>query len=178
MQALLNDIELDIQELKYLIEAISTKSDSALRNVARRNIFQMRERLDALLQRLDGELSAVEIPRPVEVTEPVKEMITAPSVEPAQEITGVETSSVATPILAERIKSATDLRRSISLNDSFRFSRELFAGDMELMNRLLQQMGEMASLEAALVLLSSKIHIDEESEAMNDFMELLKKYFN
>lgn len=155
MQALLNDIELDIQELKCLIEAISAKSDSALRNVARRNILQMRDRLDVLLQRLDEEQPVREVPRPVEVPE-----------------------AVATPILAERIKPVANLQRSISLNDSFRFSRELFGGDMELMNRLLQQIGEMASLDAALVLLSSKVQIDEENEAANDFIELLKKYFN
>ena len=42
MQALLNDIELDIQELKYLMEIISREPDSVLRGVARRNIVQMR----------------------------------------------------------------------------------------------------------------------------------------
>lgn len=155
MHALLNDIELDIEELKCLIEAISAKPDSALRSVARRNVIQMRARLDALLRLLDQEQPVAQAPRPVEVPEPA-----------------------AAPILAEKIKPATDLRHSISLNDSFRFSRELFGGDMESMNRLLQQMGEMASLDAALVLLSSKIQIDEENEVMNDFMELLKKYFN
>lgn len=155
MHALLNDIELDIEELKCLIEAISAKPDSALRNVARRNVIQMRTRLDALLRLLDEAQPVAQAPRPVEVPEPA-----------------------AAPILAEKIKPATDLRHSISLNDSFRFSRELFGGDMESMNRLLQQMGEMASLDAALVLLSSKIQIDEENEVMNDFMELLKKYFN
>ena len=53
MQALLNDIELDIQELKYLMEIISREPDSVLRGVARRNIVQMRGRLDALLELLD-----------------------------------------------------------------------------------------------------------------------------
>ena len=45
MQALLNDIELDIQELKYLMEIISREPDSVLRGVARRNIVQMRGRV-------------------------------------------------------------------------------------------------------------------------------------
>ena len=54
MQALLNDIELDIQELKYLMEIISREPDSVLRGVARRNIVQMRGRLDALLELLDA----------------------------------------------------------------------------------------------------------------------------
>lgn len=178
MQALLNDIELDIQELKYLIEAISAKSDSALRNVARRNILQMRNRLDVLLGLLEEEQTGIEITQPIEVSQPVKENMTEPLIEPVREVAEAKTSLAIAPILAERIKPATDLKHSISLNDSFRFSRELFGGDMELMNRLLQQMGEMVSLDAALVLLSSKIQPDEESEAMNDFMELLKKYFN
>ena len=178
MQVLLKDIELDIQELKCLIGAISGNPDSTLRMVARRNIRQMCSRLDDLLQLLEEEQPVVEVAPFGEVAEPVKEGITSPLVESDREVAEVETLSVATPILAERIKSATDLRCSISLNDSFRFSRELFGGDMELMNRLIQQISEMASLDAALVLLSSKIQIDEENEAMNDFMELLKKYFN
>ncbi len=44
----------------------------------------------------------------------------------------------------------TDLRRSISLNDSFRFSRELFNGDSEQMNRVIEQISEMSSLDTAI----------------------------
>lgn len=63
MQALLNDIELDIQELKCLMEAVSRKPDSALREVAKRNIVQMRGRLDILLEQLDrGALPENELP--------------------------------------------------------------------------------------------------------------------
>lgn len=102
------------------------------------------------------------------------------TVEPAQsaEVSmKIETNTASTPILAERIKTAGDLRRSISLNDSFRFSRELFGGSMEQMNHVLQQIGEMHSLDAALVFLSSKIKVEEENEAKADLVELLKKYF-
>ena len=89
----------------------------------------------------------------------------------------METIVVSSRSLAERIKMASDLSRSISLNDSFRFSRELFGGSMEQMNNVLHQIGEMSSLDAALVFLSSKIKVDEENEAMNDFVELLRKHF-
>nr|WP_284696982.1 hypothetical protein [Bacteroides fragilis] len=222
MQALLNDIELDIQELKCLMEAVSRKPDSALREVAKRNIVQMRGRLDILLEQLDrGALPENELPdriinpmpepvsaaaaeeeeeeeeeivvgnpekdeEPVIVPEapemPEPEQLELPevTVEPAQsaEISmKIETSTASTPILAERIKTAGDLRRSISLNDSFRFSRELFGGNMEQMNHVLQQIGEMHSLDAALVFLSSKIKVEEENEAKADLVELLKKYF-
>lgn len=227
MQALLNDIELDIQELKCLMEAVSRKPDSALREVAKRNIVQMRGRLDILLEQLDrGALPENELPdriinpmpepvsaaeaeaaaaaaaeeeeeeivvgnpekdeEPVIVPEapemPESEQLELPevTVEPAQsaEVSmKIETNTASTPILAERIKTAGDLRRSISLNDSFRFSRELFGGSMEQMNHVLQQIGEMHSLDAALVFLSSKIKVEEENEAKADLVELLKKYF-
>ena len=223
MQALLNDIELDIQELKCLMEAVSRKPDSALREVAKRNIVQMRGRLDILLEQLDrGAIPENELPdriinpmpepvsaaaadeeeeeeeeeivvgnpekdeEPVIVPEapemPEPEQLELPevTVEPAQsaEVSmKIETNTASTPILAERIKTAGDLRRSISLNDSFRFSRELFGGSMEQMNHVLQQIGEMHSLDAALVFLSSKIKVEEENEAKADLVELLKKYF-
>ena len=75
-------------------------------------------------------------------------------------------------------RTKRDLRRSISLNDSFRFSRELFNGDNEQMNRVIEQISEMSSLETAVAFLGSKVDVNEENEAMVDFMEILKKYFN
>ena len=107
--------------------------------------------------------------------EEVFESVSVP--QPEEPTVKVETRVASSPILAERIKTAGDLRRSISLNDSFRFSRELFGGSMEQMNNVLHQIGEMSSLDAALVFLSSKIKVDEENEAMNDFVELLRKHF-
>ena len=241
MQALLNDIELDIQELKYLMEIISREPDSVLRGVARRNIVQMRGRLDALLELLDAKpviaadasespenrpvtetIEVVEIPplketvadipeeneeaavaedsqetvepEPLHLSEAVIEQVPTVKLDPVADekeegfesgsvpqpeepTVKVETRVASSPILAERIKTAGDLRRSISLNDSFRFSRELFGGSMEQMNNVLHQIGEMSSLDAALVFLSSKIKVDEENEAMNDFVELLRKHF-
>ena len=81
-------------------------------------------------------------------------------------------------MLGESIKLAAGLRHSISLNDSFRFSRELFKGDTDLMNRVVEQISVMSSYKTAVAFLSSKIEIDEEKEAVVDFLELLKKYFN
>lgn len=81
-------------------------------------------------------------------------------------------------VLGESIKITAGLRHSISLNDSFRFSRELFGGDVELMNRVVEQMSVMSSYKTAAAFLVSKTSVVEESEALNDLLELLKKYFN
>lgn len=81
-------------------------------------------------------------------------------------------------VLGESIRMSAGLRQSISLNDSFRFSRELFGGDIELMNRVVEQMSVMSSYKSAAAFLTSKIHVTEENEALNDLLELLKKFFN
>lgn len=161
MQTLLNDIELDIQELKCLMQAISSDANPTLKIVAKRNIQQMKARLEAL-QELLGEAS------PTAVVPPLEEVpaVTAPLAESAS------------PILAERIKPAKDLRHAISLNDSFRFVRELFAGDAARMNEVVRRLGEAPSLDKAMDIFASEVHPDEENEAAVDFMELLKKYFS
>lgn len=198
MQTLLTDIELDIHELKCLMQAISGSSDPTLRIVARRNILQMRGRLDALLEQLDQAVpdapmavpssedappaspaavspsASVPRPEPAPVIEPV------PLPEPASEPVppSAPFSSPASPILAERIRPATDLRRAISLNDSFRFTRELFKGDAARMSEVVRKIGAAPTLEKALDIFFSTVHPDEENEATTDFIELLKKYFN
>lgn len=197
MQTLLSDIELDIQELKFLMEAIAANANPKLRVLARRNIQQMRARLDEMQQLLE-DASVVETVAPVPPVAVHAEPISVPVVdeavieepmiilpEPAEvnhnpvEVNQepVASSSSASPILAERIKPATDLRHAISLNDSFRFAREIFGGDTAYMNEVIRQLGNASSLDAALELFNSTVKPDEENEAVADFMELLRKYF-
>ena len=183
MQTLLDDIELDIQELKYLMKVLATDANPTLKVVAKRNIQQMRARLDALQKQLDetpvevvvipeAPVASVVISEPVEVVSPKPESESKPESEPSAII------SSASPILAERIKPATDLRHAISLNDSFRFAREIFGGDTARMNEVIRQLGAAPSLEKALELFSSTVNPDEENETVVDFIELLKKYFS
>ena len=207
MQTLLDDIELDIQELKYLMQVLATDANPTLKVVAKRNIQQMRARLDALQKMLDEtpvevvpiqEASAapVVIPEPAAAPEPVKPIPVEPVVveitkpveivspkpesesNPKPESEPSAIISSASPILAERIKPATDLRHAISLNDSFRFAREIFGCDTARMNEVIHQLGAAPSLEKALELFSSTVNPDEENETVVDFIELLKKYFS
>lgn len=211
MQTLLTDIELDIQKLKCVMQAVAQGGNPALREVARRNIRQMQARLDELSRLLDGEtageapagtvsgaaaavLSAepkvyekpvvktVEEPVPTPIIEPE---LQNPSVSPASGDEPLPVSAEATvqpqqvtPILGERIRPATDLRHAISLNDAFRFTRELFKGDGARMNEVVEQLGNAATLDEALRIFYSIVAPDEENEAAADFVELLKKYFS
>ena len=206
MQTLLDDIELDIQELKYLMKVLATDANPTLKVVAKRNIQQMRARLDALQKLLDetpveevaipeAPVAPVVIPEPaaapelvkptpveepvvVEITKPVEIVSPKPESTPKPESEPSAIISSASPILAERIKPATDLRHAISLNDSFRFAREIFGGDTARMNEVIRQLGAAPSLEKALELFSSTVNPDEENETVVDFIELLKKYFS
>ena len=191
MQALLTNIELDIQELKYLMKAFEREPNGTLREVLKRNILQMRDRLDQMLTELDTVQKPVEGEsiQPILTEKEIEETILEEVEEEKETLQVVESQSQievqetiknvsAGSILGERIRPVTDLRRSISLNDSFRFSRELFNGESEQMNRVIEQISEMSSLDTAIAFLYSKVNVDEENEAMIDFQELLKKYFN
>ena len=157
MQVLLKDIELDVQELKCLIQSMSTDTNPVLKIVAKRSIYQMKERLDALTALLDATF----------VITPAK-----------QSASTVVKTDLEHKAVAERIKPAIDLCHAISLNDSFRFTRELFNGDTARMNEIVGQLGKASSLEEAMSVFMSKVQPDEENEAAIDFVELLKKYFS
>ena len=191
MQALFTNIELYIQELKYLMKAFERERNGTLREVLKRNILQMRDRLDQMLTELDTVQKPVEGEniQPILTEKEIEETILEEVEEEKETLQVVESQSQievqetiknvsAGSILGERIRPVTDLRRSISLNDSFRLSRELFNGDSEQMNRVIEQISEMSSLDTAIAFLYSKVNVDEENEAMIDFQELLKKYFN
>lgn len=182
MQALLNDIELDVQELKCLIQSMLTDTNPVLRIVAKRNIHQMQERLDALTKLLDDTFvitPAEHVASDIVEKTTESEVISEPVADVPVEATHVSDIAVsASQILAERIKSATDLQHAISLNDSFRFTRELFAGDATRMNEVVRLCGGASSLDEAMSVFMSTVQPDEENEAAADFIELLKKYFS
>ena len=118
----------------------------------------------------DGETARKAAEETVEIAEEAEE--------PVMDVP-VRKESGRTAVLGENIKLfAGGLRKSISLNDSFRFSRELFGGDMALMNRTIEQISMMSSYQAAVAFLSSKVNVNEENEAVADFLDLLDKYFN
>ena len=220
-QKLLTDIELDVHELKYLMDSFTKEPTPTLSELLKRSITRMQGRLDELQQEVDAvqvispsavketveetnEVAESEVDSPsiiqslesVVVKEDEEEEIIVAEEKPVVAVTEegkteesalVEESVAETVVkeeepksvvLGESLKLSAGLRHAISLNDSFRFSRELFGGDTELMNRVIEQISVMGSYKTAVAFLSSKVELNEEKEAVNDFLELLKKYFN
>ena len=220
-QKLLTDIELDVHELKYLMDSFTKEPTPTLSELLKRSITRMQGRLDELQQEVD----AVQVTSPSAVEETVEETnevaeseVDSPSIiqslesvvvkedeeeeiivaeekpvvalteEGKKEEPAIVEESVAetvvkeeepkSVVLGESLKLSAGLRHAISLNDSFRFSRELFGGDTELMNRVIEEISVMGSYKTAVAFLSSKVELNEEKEAVNDFLELLKKFFN
>lgn len=234
-QKLLTDIELDVHELKYLMDSFTKEPTPTLSELLKRSITRMQGRLDELQQEVDAvqvispsaveetaeeedEVAGSEEDSPVIIQslesvvvkedeegeaivaeeKPVviaaaAETAAAAEEEEAEEEGKTEESALVeesvaetvvkeeepkSVVLGESLKLSAGLRHAISLNDSFRFSRELFGGDTELMNRVIEQISVMGSYKTAVAFLSSKVELNEEKEAVNDFLELLKKYFN
>ena len=215
-QKLLTDIELDVHELKYLMDLFTKEPTPTLSELLKRSITRMQGRLDELQQEVDAvqvispsaveetaeekdevagseedssviiqSLESVDVKEdeegetivaeetPLVIAEEEPAMVEEPVVE-----TVVKEEEPKSVVLGESLKLSAGLRHAISLNDSFRFSRELFGGDTELMNRVIEQISVMGSYKTAVAFLSSKVEINEEKEAVNDFLELLKKFFN
>ena len=220
-QKLLTDIELDVHELKYLMDSFTKEPTPTLSELLKRSITRMQGRLDELQQEVDavqvtspstveetveetnevaesevnspsiiqslesvvvkedeeGEIIVAEEKPVVAVTEEGKKEEPAIVAEPVVE-TVVKEEEPKSAVLGESLKLSAGLRHAISLNDSFRFSRELFGGNTDLMNRVIEQISVMSSYKTAVAFLSSKVELNEEKEAVNDFLELLKKFFN
>ena len=164
-QKLLTDIELDVHELKYLMDSFTKEPTPTLSELLKRSITRMQGRLDELQQEAEETPVVIAEEEPAIVAEPVVETV-------------VKEEEPKSAVLGESLKLSAGLRHAISLNDSFRFSRELFGGDTDLMNRVIEQISVMSSYKTAVAFLSSKVELNEEKEAVNDFLELLKKFFN
>ena len=237
-QKLLTDIELDVHELKYLMDSFTKEPTPTLSELLKRSITRMQGRLDELQQEVDAvqEISPSAVEETAEEEDEVagseedspviiqslesvvvkedeegeaivaeeKPVVIAAAAETAaaaaaeeeeeeeeegkkEESAIVEEPVVETvvkeeepksAVLGESLKLSAGLRHAISLNDSFRFSRELFGGNTDLMNRVIEQISVMSSYKTAVAFLSSKVELNEEKEAVNDFLELLKKFFN
>ncbi len=189
MQTILNDIELDVAELRCLLQALSAGHDPKLAAVAGRNINRMKQKLDTLQHLLEQPATpsktGTTTPPPHDESGsrtplPAQEENASPT--PCPDIATGNVPTVApqaepTATLAERIRPAQDLRHALSLNDSFRFAREWFDGDTARLNHLLRLLGDRPTWNEARVLLATEIQAAEDDPALADFEELLKKYF-
>lgn len=111
--------------------------------------------------------------KPVERQEP-------PVVQQAPEahkpVESAATSKISLNDVIEK-KSLTDFRKAISLNDWFRFKRDLFKGNEEAINATVQALNGIGSYEEAIAYLNEHARWDPDDPTAADFIKLLEKRF-
>ncbi len=113
---------------------------------------------------------------PVEPT-PQAVVEVAPVVEPAPVVE--KPAPRPTPTQTSLFGSAVeDIRQAISLGDRFLFQRELFAGNGELMQKTLDELNGLGSLNEALEYVAENFEWDKESTAVQLFENILKRRFS
>ena len=120
-------------------------------------------------------------PQPEATAEPVAELIVEPAPQPE-----VKTEPVAAPQPTPRPvpqqtslfgAAVEDIRQAISLGDRFLFQRELFAGNGELMQKTLDEINNLGSLNEAMDYVLDNFDWDKESTAVQLFENVLKRRF-
>ena len=71
----------------------------------------------------------------------------------------------------------TDLRRAIGINDRFRFKRELFGGNEQIMMETIDLLNKCSSLEEAEEYLDTHFDMQKENDSYLYFIEILHKRF-
>lgn len=74
-------------------------------------------------------------------------------------------------------KKISDIKQAISIGDRFRFQRELFKGNGEEMNKTLNYINQLATLDEVLSFLKSKYGWEETNEAAEDFYQIVRRKF-
>ena len=91
-----------------------------------------------------------------------------------------EAEPAAVGFLGEKIAKTlyADIKKSLSLNDSFRFQRELFEGNASLMERTLDYLNDSHSMQDASVYLRTHLAWNWDDEIVCDFVKILEKRFS
>ena len=70
-----------------------------------------------------------------------------------------------------------DLHRAFSLNDHYRFRRELFGGSEDRMNAAIDTIEDMESFDQAEEYFYNDLGWDSDSDEVNEFMNIIERHF-
>lgn len=74
-------------------------------------------------------------------------------------------------------KKIDDIKQAINIGDRFRFQRELFKGNGEDMNKTLNYINQLATLDEVQSFLSSKYGWEHGNDTVEDFYQIVKRRF-
>ena len=159
--------------------------------------------LEALRKQMEEHqrlIDSIPVSKPLQMPE----VQPAPEVSPTIEVVQVQEPVVEEPIVAEPIvekvipeekivQETIPLKEieiphktiladkssiSFSLNDRFRFRRELFGGNEEKMNKAISDLNDLSSYEESVTYLNKVLNWNIEDASVADFIKLLEKRFS
>jgi len=170
------EIELIVEEeTESKNEEISTENEPAEELVE-----TSQEELETLdiLDTMEVEALVAEEP----VVEPVPMVEPAPAPQPKAKVEPVAAPQSAPHPMPQQTSlfgtAVEDIRQAISLGDRFLFQRELFAGNGELMQKTLDEINNLGSLNEAMDYVLDNFDWDKESTAVQLFENVLKRRFS
>lgn len=156
VEARIAALETQVQDLTARLAAVENRPAETVREVVRENVRE---------------------PEPVVVREP--EPVVAPDPEP-QPVVFPQPEPAPQPQVQPKPQpqaGVSDIRRAISLGDRFLFQRELFAGNGEKMQKALDELNELKSLDEAVQYIA-RFEWDKDSSTYELFINVLKRRFS
>ncbi len=71
-----------------------------------------------------------------------------------------------------------DIRQAMNIGDRFRFQRELFSGNGEVMNKTIAYLNQLAKYDEAYSFLKSKFGWSDDNPHAEEFLQLVKRRYN
>ena len=138
--------------------------------------------LEALRKQMEEHqrlIDSIPVSKPLQMPEEkiVQETIPLKEIEIPHKTILADKSSISLNDILEK-KNLSDFRKAFSLNDRFRFRRELFGGNEEKMNKAIADLNDLSSYEESVTYLNKVLNWNIEDASVADFIKLLEKRFS
>ena len=164
VEARIAALETQVQDLTARLAAVENRPAETVREVVREIVREP----EPVVVREPEPVVAPE-PKPGVAPEPEPQPVVFPQPEPAPQ-----------PQVQPKPQpqaGVSDIRRAISLGDRFLFQRELFAGNGEKMQKALDELNELKSLNEAVQYIA-RFEWDKDSSTYELFINVLKRRFS
>lgn len=164
VEARIAALETQVQDLTARLAAVENRPAETVREVVREIVREP----EPVVVREPEPVVAPE-PKPIVAPEPEPQPVVFPQPEPAPQ-----------PQVQPKPQpqaGVSDIRRAISLGDRFLFQRELFAGNGEKMQKALDELNELKSLDEAVQYIA-RFEWDKDSSTYELFINVLKRRFS
>ena len=164
VEARIAALETQVQDLTARLAAVENRPAETVREVVREIVREP----EPVVVREPEPVVAPE-PKPVVAPEPEPQPVVFPQPEP--------TPQPQVQPKPQPQAGVSDIRRAISLGDRFLFQRELFAGNGEKMQKALDELNELKSLNEAVQYIA-RFEWDKDSSTYELFINVLKRRFS